>query len=81
MNCYAKMTGKNLIYSPYCGCDMDSQDDSQQLKLMFLGELANRYDFFGKQRDVFLSRFDDSKPLTFSAIKILGFTSFTALAN
>ena len=54
------MTGKNLIYSPYCGCDMDSQDDSQQLKLMFLGELANRYGFFGKQRDVFLSRFDEN---------------------
>lgn len=54
------MTGKNLIYSLYCGCDMDSQDDSQQLKLMFLGELANRYGFFGKHRDVFLSRFDEN---------------------
>ena len=60
MNCYAKMTGKNLIYSLYCGCDMDSQDDSQQLKLMFLGELANCYGFFGKHRDVFLSRFDEN---------------------
>jgi len=54
------MTGKNLIYSLYCGCDMDSQDDSQQLKLMFLRELANRYGFFGKHRDVFLSRFDQN---------------------
>jgi hypothetical protein len=39
---------------------MDSQDDSQQLKLMFLRELANRYGFFGKHRDVFLSRFDQN---------------------
>jgi|GEM_PF-1395687 len=38
---------------------MKSQDDSPRLKRKFLEELANHYGFFGKQRDVFLNRFDE----------------------
>lgn len=38
---------------------MNSQDDSARLKRNFLEELANHYGFFGKHRDVFLSRFNE----------------------
>jgi len=38
---------------------MESQNDSPRLKRKFLEELANHYGFFGKQRDVFLNRFDE----------------------